>query len=32
VRVLGQNYKEYVAKGALKTARQAQERHWQHVM
>ena len=32
VRVLGQNYKDYVARGALKTARQAQERHWQHVL
>jgi rod shape-determining protein MreB len=32
VRVLGQNYKDYVARGALKTARQAQERHWQHVI
>lgn len=32
VRVLGQNYKDYVARGALKTARQAQDRHWQHVI
>lgn len=32
VRVLGQNYKDYVARGALKTARQAQDRHWQHVL
>ena len=32
VRVLGQNYKDHVARGALKTARQAQERHWQHVI
>ena len=32
VRLLGQNYKDYVARGALKTARQAQERHWQHVI
>lgn len=32
VRVLGQDYKTYVARGALKTARQAQDRHWQHVL
>lgn len=32
VRVLGADYKDYVARGALKTARQAQERHWQHVI
>jgi len=32
VRVLGQNYKDYVARGALKTARQAQDRHWQHII
>jgi rod shape-determining protein MreB len=32
VRCLGQNYKDYVARGALKTARQAQERHWQNVI
>lgn len=32
VRVLGQNYKDYVARGSLKTARQAQDRHWQHVI
>jgi len=32
VRVLGQNYKDYVARGALKTARQAQERHWQNIL
>lgn len=32
VRVLGQGYKEYVARGALKTARQAQDRHWQNIL
>jgi rod shape-determining protein MreB len=32
VRVLGAGYKDYVARGALKTARQAQDRHWQHVI
>lgn len=32
VRVLGENYKDHVARGALKTARQAQDRHWQHVI
>jgi rod shape-determining protein MreB len=32
VRVLGQSYKDYVARGALKTARQAQERHWQKIL
>lgn len=29
VRVLGENYKDYVARGALKAARQAQGRQWQ---
>lgn len=29
VKVLGENYKDYVAKGALKAARQAKDRQWQ---
>ncbi|HEU5080397.1 MAG TPA: rod shape-determining protein [Opitutaceae bacterium] len=29
VNVLGQNYKDYVARGALKTARLAKDRQWQ---
>jgi rod shape-determining protein MreB len=29
VRVLGENYKDYVARGALKAARQAKDRQWQ---
>ncbi len=29
VRVLGENYKDYVARGALKAARQARDRQWQ---
>lgn len=29
VRVLGENYKDYVALGALKAARQAKDRQWQ---
>jgi rod shape-determining protein MreB len=29
VRVLGENYKDYVAKGALKAARHAKDRQWQ---
>ncbi|TVR54402.1 MAG: hypothetical protein EA425_01870 [Puniceicoccaceae bacterium] len=32
VTVLGDNYKEYVARGALKAATAAQERQWQHVL
>ncbi|HZZ59162.1 MAG TPA: rod shape-determining protein [Opitutaceae bacterium] len=29
VSVLGENYKDYVARGALKVASQAKDRHWQ---
>ena len=29
VTVLGENYKDYVARGALKFASQAKDRHWQ---
>jgi rod shape-determining protein MreB len=29
VTVLGENYKDYVARGALKVASQAKDRHWQ---
>ena len=29
VRVVGENYKDYVARGALKAARQAKETQWQ---
>jgi rod shape-determining protein MreB len=32
VRVLGENYKDYVAKGALKAARQAKDRQWQNLI
>jgi rod shape-determining protein MreB and related proteins len=32
VRVLGENYKDYVARGALKAARQAKDRHWQNLI
>jgi rod shape-determining protein MreB len=32
VRVLGENYKDYVARGALKAARQAKDRHWQTLL
>jgi rod shape-determining protein MreB len=32
VRTVGQNYKEFVAKGALKAARQAREDQWQQVI
>ena len=32
VRVLGENYKDYVARGALKAARQAKDRHWQNLL
>lgn len=32
VRSVGDNYKEYVARGALKAARQAREDQWQQVM
>jgi rod shape-determining protein MreB and related proteins len=32
VHVVGENYKEFVAKGALKAARQAKESQWQKLM
>jgi rod shape-determining protein MreB and related proteins len=32
VRVIGDNYKDYVARGALKAARHAKERQWQHII
>lgn len=32
VQVVGDNYKEYVARGALKAARRAQERQWQKLI
>jgi rod shape-determining protein MreB len=32
VKVLGENYKDYVAKGALKAARQAKDRQWQTLL
>jgi rod shape-determining protein MreB and related proteins len=32
VHVVGENYKEFVAKGALKAARQAKESQWQQLM
>ena len=32
VRVLGENYKDYVARGALKAARQAKDRQWQNLI
>lgn len=32
VRVLGENYKDYVALGALKAARQAKDRQWQNLI
>jgi len=32
VRVVGENYKQYVARGALKAARQAKESQWQQLI
>ena len=32
VRSVGENYKDFVAKGALKAARQAREDQWQHLL
>ncbi len=32
VTVLGENYKDYVARGALKVASQAKDRHWQSLI
>ncbi|MEI6392538.1 MAG: rod shape-determining protein [Verrucomicrobiota bacterium] len=32
VRSVGKNYKDFVAKGALKAARQAREDQWQHLL
>ncbi len=32
VRVLGESYKDYVARGALKAARQAKDRQWQNLI
>ncbi|MHA3771173.1 rod shape-determining protein [Verrucomicrobiota bacterium sgz303538] len=32
VRVIGENYKDYVARGALKAARNAKERQWQQII
>lgn len=32
VRVIGENYKDYVARGALKAARHAKERQWQQII
>jgi rod shape-determining protein MreB len=32
VKVLGENYKDYVARGALKAARQAKDRQWQTLL
>jgi rod shape-determining protein MreB len=32
VRTLGENYKNYVALGALKAARQAKDRQWQNLL
>lgn len=32
VQIVGDNYKEYVARGALKAARRAQERQWQKLI
>jgi rod shape-determining protein MreB len=32
VTILGENYKVYVAKGALKAARHAKERQWQTLL
>jgi rod shape-determining protein MreB len=31
-KVLGENYKDYVAKGAFKAARQAKDRQWQTLL
>ena len=32
VRAIGENYKDYVARGALKAARHAKERQWQQII